>query len=175
MNPNMAIRGGLLFGRQSVTIPASPDDDEKGKDGDVTATVFGLTGGIEYHFMPTNGRISPYFGGEIGYYHASQEYKPAIEYPENATGIARMVYEVSGMNMFNITGLLGAEIFIIKEISLSAEYQFYVNFMSGGEYKYSYEWVNGSGTLPTGDSEELESLSQYTTASRAHLILSIYF
>jgi hypothetical protein len=115
----LALRASLLFGfeDQGILAPAAG-----GTAGDVNAFSVGLNVGGEYHLLKT--RVSPYVGATIGFKSISTSQKDAVP-----TGTAQTTIEnapitgyVPGFN-FNIAALGGVEFFIVKELSLSAEYQ----------------------------------------------------
>ena len=173
-SPEMAIRGSILFNRESATDAANPLPGYSGKDGEQTLTIFGLSGGVEYHLPAITNRVSPYFGGELGYYHASYEEKETVIYYPG-TDVTRDVFSIEGISIFTVSAIAGAEIFLLKEVSLSAEYSLYLNMMSLGDSKYSEERVSGTPTIDPAYKEENGSASQINTSSRATLILAIYF
>jgi outer membrane protein W len=170
---NMAVRGGIRFELYSETTPANAPAGFNGKDREYSTTNFGLFGMLEYHFAPKS-YISPYFGGGLGYYMLSGEEKNADIYFPGSDSY-REVTELSGRYTFEIAGLIGAEIFIVKEISLSVEYLVYLNLTSLGEEKTKYQITSGQPTLPDGDTTDLGSATIFDTASGGQIILSIYF
>jgi len=115
-----ALRGDLEFGFASQSTPAPTG----GSEGSVSATQLGVSVGGEYHFMKT--RISPYAGLDVGMKTTSTDNKntatPQIEVKNAATGepIGGANY-VNGLN-FRVGAIGGIEFFILKELSISAEY-----------------------------------------------------
>lgn len=119
----LALRGSLLFGLADQGTPAPAAG---GTAGDANAWSVGLNVGAEYHLLKT--RVSPYVGGALGFVStATSEKDPeptgtpqytTTNAPQTINGTAY----VGGFN-FNIAALGGIEFFIIKELSLSAEYR----------------------------------------------------
>lgn len=169
----IAVRSGIRFQSTSITNPANPTGGDAGTDGEDCETTFGLFAVAEYHFAP-KGYISPYFGGGLGYYMFSSEQKYSATYAPGSNRY-RQVDEVSGRYTFAFNALIGAEIFVTKEISFSAEYMFAFNYTSLGEQKTSFETVSGSPTLPLSSTWDLGSATGWNTAAAGKFILSIYF
>ena len=136
LTSQMALRGGLLVNASGSTIPANPGVGEVGVDGSTSSTTFGIEGALEYHLTTT--RVTPYFGGGIGFSTTSNESIPA------ATGTAPL-YQVTTKNrdgsgagtMINFFALMGVEYFIVNEISLSAEYRLGYNLLSPSDEEVS--------------------------------------
>ena len=61
----MALRGALMVNASGSTIPANPNTGEVGIDGSTSSTTFGIEAALEYHLTTT--RVTPYFGGGIGF------------------------------------------------------------------------------------------------------------
>lgn len=171
---NVAIRGGLQFSYSSATKYANPGSNYKGEDGSSSTTVYGIEGAIEYHL--TQEKISPFIGGGLSISSQSSDLKNPVTWLESSTShITRPVRESSSGLDLSFFGLAGAEIFITKTISLSAEYLISYSATGGGESKYSYETVSGSGTLPDSETVKNDSMSSLRIFSAGSLIISIYF
>jgi len=172
-NNSMALRIMLNFDRFSEENPANATGTLNGVKGEYVSTSFGLGAGMEFHLTSMK-RVSPYFGGGIGFTRFSSEDKEAITYFPGSDA-SRTVTEISGRYQFDLVGVLGAEVFIIKEVSLSAEYIFNIGFFSDGDTKYTEVAVSGTPIL--GDSQTVKGDSGWEigTGSRGRLILSIYF
>lgn len=170
---NLALRFVLNFDRLSETDPANPQGILRGKNGEYRRTEFGLGAGLEYHFI-TKARVSPYIGGGFGFMYGSSENKPAVTYFQGANA-TRTVTETTGIYQFSIMGVSGVELFIIKEVSLSAEYIFDIGFYGDGNTKYTEVAI--SGTPVVNDSYTLKGDNGWYigTYARGRLVLSIYF
>ncbi len=111
----LALRASLLLG---IADQATPAPAAGGTAGDVNSLSIGLNAGAEYHLLKT--RVSPYVGGQIGFTSTTNASKNAV-----ATGISQTTITnvpPAGFN-FAFAALGGVEFFIIKELSLSAEYR----------------------------------------------------
>ncbi|HUI93418.1 MAG TPA: outer membrane beta-barrel protein [Chitinivibrionales bacterium] len=104
----LALRGSLEFGLTDKATPAPTG----GSEGDDNTWDIGLSVGGEYHLLKT--RVSPYVGAEIGFLATQTSSKNTLNPQTTTTG---------GDFAFNIAALGGVEFFIIKELSLSAEYR----------------------------------------------------
>ena len=176
LNSSMALRLGFNFDYLSETRPANPDDDEVGVDGEYTYSSFGLLAGVEIHTR-SKSRVSPYFGGGFGFTRISMENKLPDTYPD-VTGADsyRQINQQTGDFQFNLFGLLGAELFLLKEVSLSAEYNLLLTFYNDGDTKTKYV-VTAGDPIFVPDDTTLKGDSGWFlgTESRGMLILSIYF
>lgn len=121
LNNDLAIRGSIQFANVRENNPFQGTD---GVDGYEKASQFGLLAAVEKHL--TTNRLSPYFGGGLGFSFTSTEEKTAA-----ADADLQITYkngsvfngDFRGETEFQIFGMLGAEIFILRMLSLSAEYQ----------------------------------------------------
>jgi len=173
---SLALRIGFNFDRLSETEPANPDADEVGIDGEYVSTSFGLFAGIEIHTR-IKSRVSPYFGGGLGFTRNSMEYKLPDIYPDVAGATSyRQINEQTGNYEFGIFGLVGAELFIIKEVSLSAEYNLTLGFYNDGDTKTTYVITAGDpGFVPADVTTKGNSGWLIGTNASGRLLLSIYF
>jgi hypothetical protein len=116
----LALRGSLLFAfaDQGILAPAAG-----GTAGDMNAFTIGLSVGGEYHLLKT--RVSPYVGATLGFTSTSTSQKDAVANggPAATTYENTVILGVTPGFNFNIAALGGVEFFIIKELSLSAEYR----------------------------------------------------
>jgi hypothetical protein len=118
-----ALRASLQFGVANEAIPGPTG----GTDGNKNAWDIGLSAGAEYHLLKT--RVSPYVGGSLGFVSTSTENKTPVAAGVTATTIKNSVAgeDINGVYKggfnFNISALAGVEFFLIKELSLSAEYR----------------------------------------------------
>jgi hypothetical protein len=115
-----ALRGSLQFGFADHKTPGvgGADDEE------VSATVFGVSVGGEYHFMKT--RVSPYAGLDLGVMTTSTDSKNTVppfadvKNYANGVSIGGVAYQ-GGLN-FRAGLIAGVEFFVTNEVSLGAEY-----------------------------------------------------
>jgi len=120
LTPTMAVRGGLQFSslKQEEPFNPAPGTTETGKDGELSASILGLSGAIELHLNAR--RISPFFGGGVAFRTASSKEKTVVTDPNPQTTIKNEF----GYTELEFFALAGAEFFLYKKmISLSAEYQ----------------------------------------------------
>jgi hypothetical protein len=122
----MAFRGAVQFATFSSSTPYT-GASTTGVDGSASATIVGVTGGLEYHL--TQNRISPYVGGEIQFTTTSTADKPPADASgdqtttDNATaGETFNGTTYHGGLQFDVAAIAGVEFFITKGLSLSAEY-----------------------------------------------------
>lgn len=156
----LALRASLLMGISNTVILANPPAGSTGKDGSNTSWSFGFTAGGEYHFLKT--RVSPYAGATIGLTSTATESKTAAIAPAVQTTTKNS--PPAGLN-FNVNALGGVEFFIIKELSLSAEYQLGYTLVA------HYDQENPDGTkVKTGPSSYFGF-----GASGINLTLAFYF
>ncbi len=119
ISPLMGVRGALQFSHMKMTNPFNPvpGTNQTGKDGESTASLFGLAGAVEVHLSAQ--RVSPFFGGGISFQTTSTEEKDMVTDPNPQT----TTKNANGYNEFAIFGLVGVEFFLYKQmISLAAEY-----------------------------------------------------
>jgi hypothetical protein len=166
----IALRASIQFmGGNQVLRPATV-----GSDGSISGVRFGGSVGGEYHLLMT--RVSPYVGATIGADITSTESKPQVE--GNLTQVAKITKNnKSGENIggvayaagsnFNVGLLGGVEFFIVKELSLSAEYQFGFNMNSRADEQI----IDGNTTTTT----KLGMLTSYGIAAVGILALAVYF
>jgi hypothetical protein len=130
---DLAIRGSLQFANIRENIPFQGTD---GVDGYEKASQFGLLAAVEKHL--TTNRLSPYFGGGLGFSFTSTEEKTAA-----ADTDVQITYkngsvfdgDFRGETEFQVFGMIGAEIFILRMLSLSAEYQLVYARSSAKDYE----------------------------------------
>lgn len=171
---DLALRVGLRLDSYTETTPANEDTNEVGKDGEYSDFTFGVSAAVEWHL--TANRVSPYLGGGVSYSNSSMESFPARTWDRNYTGIVtRTKTETSGVGGFSVFGIAGVEIFIIKEISLSAEYHFAYTTTSEGEVKQTTSLIQGTDpTYPRSDTVEGDESSSYGFRSAGFLTLAVY-
>lgn len=165
----IAIRASLQFMTANEKVPADPS----GTDGSISGTTMGISAGGEYHL--TMARVSPYVGAVLGFSTTSTKNETSIVPPattnivvkndlagENIGGIA-----FAAGNALGIAGLAGAEFFITKELSLSAEYQLGYTLIS----QYDQERTVANTTFKT----KAGSISTIGISAVGALTLAIYF
>lgn len=173
-NNKLGLRVVFNYDRLSETEPANPVGDDGHKDGEFVSTSFGLGAGIEYH-LRSKARVSPYIGGGVGFSVISSEDKAPDTWGPGGDSYRLIVKRTGGYN-FDMMGILGAELFLIKEVSLSAEYIFGIGFYSDGDVKNTYVVTAGDpGFVPASSTVKGDSGWLIGSGSRGQLILSIYF
>ncbi|MEW5802577.1 MAG: hypothetical protein AB1847_10810 [bacterium] len=149
-----------LFG--SFDFGARYDQDDPGQtyagDSESRHNDMNLTIGMEKHFYPCR-KVSPYWGfyGRIGYSYTKTTEEPASEYDLKGEK------EESSLD-FSTGLMLGVEYWIVKDISLAAQY------MCGASY-YLEKTV-----LRQGEEEIKDTAAGFDLGlGAASLILSVYF
>ncbi|MBU1243027.1 porin family protein [Myxococcota bacterium] len=104
LNEKLAVRGAFQF--QTTTRDAEGNED--------SYTMFGLGGGVQYHFI-TSGKVSVYAGGMFGFYKGT---------------LAEEGQDDVDITGFGLYGTLGAEYYISRNLSFGAEYV--IGFTSTG-------------------------------------------
>lgn len=175
-NNKLGLRAILNFDHFSDKIPANPLAGQQSVNGENSGTTFGLGAALEYH-LRSRARVSPYIGGGLIYSRTSSEQKQDVAYnPFPANDVSQRISKQSGAYSFDMTGIVGAELFILREVSLSAEYMLGLSFYNDGDTKTTYVFVNGDpNAVPAGTTSKGDSGWSFGTGSRGRLILSIYF
>ena len=173
--PDLAVRVGLVLDSFTETTPANADSTEKGSDGEYSAFSFGINAAVEWHL--TAKRVSPYVGGGISYTSSSIEQYPDVTWPQSFTGLVwRTKTTTDGIGGFSIFGIAGVEIFIIKEISLSAEYHIAYKSMADGDVKQSITVLQGDvASVPDLPTLKGNETSSFGFESAGFLTLAVYF
>ncbi len=137
LSPTKALRGGIQLATASRDIPSNASAGVEAQDGKISGTTIGLSGAIEVH--SGSGRVSPFIGAGAAFATTSTENKEAnIGAPSGQTTVKNNpagetiggITFVPG-NRFDIFALLGVEFFIVKELSLAAEYRLGFSNVSG--------------------------------------------
>jgi opacity protein-like surface antigen len=172
----LALRIGLPFAYANQSIPANAPAGSTGTDGSTSAVRFGLSAAAEYHLLKT--RVSPYVGGGLGFTNTSTKSKTAVVAPlTQSTTDNRAAGETIGGNgfaagtAFDVGGIAGVEFFIVKELSLSAEYQ--LGYLMNARSDQKVTTVVGTTTTTTTTQEG--TLSQFGISAAGVLTLSVYF
>ncbi len=128
ISDNTALRGALQFTLASQDIPANPLPGQASADGSASANEFGAMVAIEWHLSKS--RVSPYIGAGVSFSTASTEYKNPVVGAATQTTIKN---DIGGQNVngvayaagttIGLAGILGVEVFLMKEVSLAAEYR----------------------------------------------------
>lgn len=168
-NP-MAIRAALQFATVHAGVPAASDS---GTDGSVSVTQLGISGGVEYHLSMN--RLSPFVGAILGFSTASTKSVSSTNSPKD-TVITIKNNENGEMKYpagtgINLNAIGGAEFFITKELSLSAEYQFGYNLVMRPDQKIT----KVTGTHTEIDTKKLGSLWTLGISNGGSLTLAVYF
>src|ERR1035437_1842604 len=180
----MALRIGVQVGLTGSTVPANPSTGQTGMDGTTSQTSFGVEAALEYHL--TTSRVSPYFGGGIGFGTSSNELKSR----EVGTGTLNQVtvkdyngtLPVTGLNLpsdgitykagtsFNVFALMGIEYFIVDAVSLSGEYRLGYSMLSPSDQVES-------SSAPGSTSQTTKGVSShnFNLNSTGVLTLAVYF
>lgn len=172
---DFAVRVGARINGFTEKYPANPDATELGIDGEYSTFTFGFNAAIEWHL--TASRVSPYLGGGIGYSNTSTDFYPSVTWDINNTGpVDRTTTERSGVGGFSIFGIAGVEVFIIKEISLSAEYHFAYATTSAGEVKETIVLFQGvDPAYPRSRNIKGNETSSYGFETAGFLTIALYF
>ncbi len=173
LSPTMAVRGGLQFITASQDFPINLDPGQQGQDGEISASTFGFNGAVEIHSGA--GRVSPFIGVGAGFSTTSTENKSLNFGPSSSQRVVKNDPDgetingnsfVAG-NRLDIFGLIGAEFFIVKELSLAAEYRLGFSKISGKDVEVS------QGT--TSDKFKVGGASGFGIDTGGALTLSFYF
>jgi opacity protein-like surface antigen len=140
-----------------------------GVDGSTTSTTIGVNAALEYHL--TNTRLTPYFGGGIGFSMTTNERKPAATGPANAPLYQDTYKNESGAGTsINFFALMGFEYFIVHQVSLAAEYRLGYSLLSPKDTEHS----NSNPAFTTVTTKGTSSHSLYLN-SVGVLTLAVYF
>ena len=149
-----AIRAGLTFGRDKSTMKAQGEGQD---DLEQTESEYGFAVGYERHLEAPCASVSPYLGGQIGYYSWKDEY-PVV-------GTRDYPVETESDSGFHVAALAGFEWGFTECMTLGGEYQL---GMCSGTYKDEIDSGGESYTLV----EEEYSWTGFSTES---VFLSVYW
>ncbi len=141
---NVAVRAALTFARETASQAQSGSIAEFTE----ISTTIGVEGGAEVHLH--NKRLSPYFGGLIGYS------RGAFSRTQSGSQSSAM------RNGFGIAGILGAEFFLFEQVSLAAE------------YRAVYQRTTVSNTLSNGTRIDAPEQTKIGFFSQGFLTLGLY-
>ncbi len=162
---HMAVRGGLQFVNINQDFPFQGTG---GADGEARAGQFGIFGAVEIHLDTS--RVSPYWGGGFGLAFSSTESKTTVADPTDQVSILNNrngEFGYFGGIGFSLFGMAGVEIFILKNLSLAAEYRLGFSTIS----RYDEEVTQGNVTVTTKQG----SINQIGIESTGILTLAVYF
>ncbi|MBN2367013.1 MAG: outer membrane beta-barrel protein [Calditrichaeota bacterium] len=165
VSEEFAIRAGLIFANAKQTLPFQ---GTAGVDGESSASQYGIFAAVEKHL--TDSRISPYIGGGFMLVSTSTERETAEADPadqqtiKNSRG-GELGYQ--GGSEFGFALLGGFEFFVIKNLSLGAEYQLYYSKIS----RKDEEVTQGNVTVTF----EQGSTTRMGLSSSGILTLAFYF
>ena len=165
INQDLAIRGGIQFAEISED---DPFQGTGGVDGKSEASQFGVSAAAEFHL--NRARVSPYVGGGLALRFTSTESKSAEQnFVDQITVKNSQSGEFGyfGGTEFVIFGMIGAEIFIIDQLSLAAEYQLGYSHLS----RKDEEITQGNTTITNKQGSQTE----FALQSAGVLTLAIYF
>ena len=165
LSQDMAIRGGFQVASISEDYPFQGTG---GADGEAFASSFGISAAIEFHLNTK--RVSPYYGGGVGLSFTSTESKSTVANPDNQVTIKNDSNGEFGYfagTQIEVFGLLGAEVFILDNFSLAAEYRLGFSSLS----RKDEEVTQGTQTTTTKQG----SRQVFGLASAGVLTLAIYF
>ena len=168
ISDNLAARGRLSFVRASEMIPTNLPSDQTGTEGEESAIFLAISPAIEWH-MGTE-RVSPYLGGGLDFSFTTTEDKSVVIGSGSQTttlnkagGVTIRGVRYQGGIGFDIFALVGAEFFLLEEVSLGAEYR------PGFSSFFSADQVSSGTTIKQGSSNFIG----FTTGGG--LTLAIYF
>jgi hypothetical protein len=162
---NMAIRGGLQFVNINRDIPFQGTG---GVDGEAQASQYGIFGAVEIHLATE--RVSPFFGGGLSLTFASTKSKTAEADPndqEVTKNSSSGEFGYYGGSEITVFGLFGVELFVLKNLSLAAEYRLGFSQISLKDE----EVTHGNVTVTTKQG----SIQAIGVASSGVLTLAVYF
>jgi hypothetical protein len=173
LSSTMAVRGSLQFLAANRDLPANPPAGTTSQDGSISGATLGFTGALEFH--RGTGRVNPFFGVGVGFSTTSTENKEAnigassgqqvIKNNPNGETINGTTF-LAGSRI-DIFGLLGAEFFVTKELSLAAEYRLGISNNAGKDA----EVTQGPTTVTT----KVGDTSGVGIATAGFLTLAVYF
>ncbi len=174
LSDRAAVRVAAQFQYAKDVLPANPAPGQRGTDGYMSGTTFGLLAAIEYHLG--KGRARPYIGAGALFSTTSTDAKSAVIAPFQQGEVKNQFggYTISNINFnpsttFGVAGLFGVEFFLYKELSLSAEYQLMYGMIS-----YKDRETIGGGTTTT-DPSPTGTGSKFGIFNDGSVILTVYF
>lgn len=175
VNDQLAIRFGLQISGMNQTTPANPDTSQNGYDGKRTGSSISFSPAVEWHF--NNKRLSPYAGLGFSYTaSSSSRYYDRVWDKDYSGDVIKIKYEDSGAINLDFFALAGIEVFIIKGVSLAAEYLFEYSSIEGGKTKETQTLVQGDATgYPKTRTYKAPDASAYSFKTGGYLTLSVYF
>jgi opacity protein-like surface antigen len=173
-----AVRAALRYATafQDILFAGPVPAGSSAKDGSQSGTRLGLSGAAEYHFLKT--RVSPYAGGGLGLTYTFTKHTTPVLSPADPTitNNSRTGETISGNSFFggtafNVCGIAGVEFFIVKEVSLGAEYQFGYTLNAPAQEKIT----STVGTTTTTTTTKFAASSLIGISAVGTLTLAVYF
>jgi Outer membrane protein beta-barrel domain len=149
-----AIRAGLIFGNDKVTLKAQEEGEDDLED---TESEYGVEIGYERHLEAPCASVSPYLGAGLTYYNWKDEY-PML-------GTREYAKETETESGFDLHAMAGFEWGFTECMTLGGEYQ--LGFFSGS-YKDEGSYQGNTTTFQEDD----YSWMGFSTAA---LYLSVYW
>jgi hypothetical protein len=171
LTPPMALRFGVQVNAAGTTTPANTTTAlPVGIDGSTTNTTFGVDAALEYHLTTT--RVSPYFGGGVGFSMSTNERKPVAGPAPAGTTLYQDTYknESGAGTSINFFALMGVEYFIVDAVSLAAEYRLGYSILTPKDTEHS----NSAPGFVTVTSKGTSSHDLYLNSTGV-LTLAVYF
>jgi opacity protein-like surface antigen len=171
LTPPMALRFGVQVNASGTTTPANTTAAlPVSIDGSTTNTTFGVDAALEYHLTTT--RVSPYFGGGIGFSMSTNERKPVAGPAPAGTTLYQATYknESGAGTSINFFALMGVEYFIVDAVSLSAEYRLGYSILTPKDEEFTPAVANPVTVTSKGTSSHDLYLN-----STGVLTLAVYF
>ncbi len=170
LSKQLAVRAGFQFGNIKETTPfsAPANSDLTGEDGSESVNIFGITLGAEMH-VASKSRVSPFFGGGLVFRSISTESKDVTVNPNPQTTVENSRFGELGFRggtTLSFFGLAGVEVFLLKEVSLAAEYRLGFDNTSVKD-----ERVNDGTDVTT---TEFGSIREIGVSSAGFLTLAVY-
>lgn len=141
---NIALRAAITLTNENASVPQSGNIAEFNE----TMRSLGFEGGVEVHLH--NKRLTPYFGGLVGYSVGTFSRKQGA----NEASASR-----SG---FAIAAIVGGEFFLFEQISLAAE------------YRAVYQRASSSNRLSNGATVDAPTETKVGIFSQGFLTLGLY-
>jgi hypothetical protein len=173
LSPTLAVRGGIQLAKGSLDRPANAAAGVEAQDGERSGTTVGFSAALELH--SGSRRVNPFIGAGAAFSSTSTEdidpnIGPAsqqriVKNDPNGEPIGGTVF-FPGTRV-DVFGLLGAEFFIVKELSLAAEYRLGFSNISGKDF----EVIQGTSSTVT----KVGGTTGFGVTTAGVLTLAFYF
>jgi hypothetical protein len=170
LSPQLALRASLLCGYASQVVKTTLASG--GKDGKNSGSSIGATIGAEYHL--SFARVSPFVGGMLNFSTTGTTEELPINVANGPAVTMKNVHSVFGFNAgkaFSVGGIGGVELFILKELSLSAEYQLGYGFPMG----YTEKTTTVNAGVTTDVTVDVIGYTRLGITNAGALTLAVYF